>query len=1114
MKESTDILDRARNDRQIAVSPMAIHAPRFVAVPCGASIRQIVDGMHPGEFVLVEVDGVPVPAGQWDLVPPEKAHVLISVHLHGGGGSKNPFRTLLTIAVVVAAAVVTGGFGAGFAGGWLATGSVSAALAGAAVMTAGMLLVNAIAPIRTSTTSSISSNTSDPTAYSLSGSQNSSNPWGTVPVVLGRHKMFPPNGAAPYTEINDGEEYLNMLVVWGYSPLRVEDLKIGETPLSQFEDVEFQTTANHLTSPLTLFPTTVKQDSIGVEITATAGPTVRTAKANADRLSVDLTFSNGLVKYDTTGKRVTRTVVMDIRYREAGSSAAWTAIPTTLARYVSGTTLKPTLTAAGTYSVYVSNPQGVVSFALGTAAKTGTYRVGQFVISGGAITSAVDLAPANTVGFNLSIETIGSRQTIHVEDGTILAANSMPSLTFTDKTTSAVRRSYTWAVNRAKTYEVRVSRITADSTSDQIIDKSYWSYLRSITNDDPLASFPKALTATALRIRSSDQLNGVVDSLNGIVTSLVKVWNSETKSWGSSNVASNNPAALVRAVLMHPANPRPRTAAQIDSANLGEFYEFCETNQYAFNQIRDTQASVWDTVADVSAAGRASPSLVNGLWSIVADTGDQAVVQHITPRTSWGFSGEKTLYNRPHAFRVKFINEDNGFEDDERIVYDDGYDASNATLFEQIEFPGVTNPGQVWKFGRFHIAQARLRPETYTLSQDFEHLVVRRGSKVRVSHDIPLWGSGWGRVKSLVSAGGTVSGIVLDEKVVMEAGNSYACRFRRHSDSIVLSVAAPESGEFDELTLLTPVPEADAPAVGDLAMFGEADSETVELIVTSVQRSGDFTAQLTLVDAAPAIYSADTGTIPQFDPQTTKPIDLTTLVPNKPVIVNVESGTVALQVLTQGVIISRIFVYLSYTGAISIGKYVVRYRLLGETPWRYVETQALTVIIPSVTDGETYELQAQAVSSYGVASAWTAMVTEAVIGQSELPSDVTGFAVNIIGSQAYLSWNAVVDADLSHYRIRWSPLKSGVVWAQAVDVVKQVSASATSVTVPALVGSYLIKAVDYAGNESVTAAWASSSITWVQGLNAVETVSHPPWTGTCVGVEYDESAGGLVVSFE
>ncbi|MFA7177918.1 MAG: hypothetical protein WC114_11760, partial [Smithellaceae bacterium] len=133
---------------------------------------------------------------------------------------------------------------------------------------------------------------------------------------------------------------------------------------------------------------------------------------------------------------------------------------------------------------------------------------------------------------------------------------------------------------------------------------------------------------------------------------------------------------------------------------------------------------------------------------------------------------------------------------------------------------------------------------------------------------------------------------------------------------------------------------------------------------------------------------------------------------------------------------------------------------------------------------------------------------------SELPSDVTGFAVNIIGSQAYLSWNAVADADLSHYRIRWTPLKSGVVWAQSVDVVKQVSASATSVTVPAMVGSYLIKAVDYAGNESVTAAWASSSITWVQGLNAVETVSHPPWTGTCVGVEYDESAGGLVVSFE
>ena len=34
----------------------------------------------------------------------------------------------------------------------------------------------------------------------------------------------------------------------------------------------------------------------------------------------------------------------------------------------------------------------------------------------------------------------------------------------------------------------------------------------------------------------------------------------------------------------------------------------------------------------------------------------------------------------PHAFRVQFRNADKGYQQDERIVYDDGYDETNATI--------------------------------------------------------------------------------------------------------------------------------------------------------------------------------------------------------------------------------------------------------------------------------------------------------------------------------------------------------------------------------------------------------------------------------------------------
>jgi hypothetical protein len=95
---------------------------------------------------------------------------------------------------------------------------------------------------------------------------------------------------------------------------------------------------------------------------------------------------------------------------------------------------------------------------------------------------------------------------------------------------------------------------------------------------------------------------------------------------------------------------------------------------------------------------------------VVWDRPDDDIVDHFTPRNSWDFQGQKPYAQQPHGWRVSFINRDNGFTQDERIVYDDGYDETNATLFEGIEFPGVTDPDLIWKLGRRHIAQSRLRP--------------------------------------------------------------------------------------------------------------------------------------------------------------------------------------------------------------------------------------------------------------------------------------------------------------------------------------------------------------------------------------------------------------------
>jgi hypothetical protein len=1013
--------------RDIILSPAPFLAPRVLPVAQGLSVRQIIDQIYDSAKrppicrdydLIVEIDGEPIGCDRWHIIPAENAHVLVFAPVRDSGGGKDPLRTLLSIAVVVAAISLGQLYGAEFAASLGVSGKVGTAVLSLGITTAGSLLVNAIFPVRVPELSNINNSYNDSPTYSISGAGNQANPWGPIPAPLGRHLHYPPYGTKPYTEILGNDEYVRMLFVWGYGPLKIEDLKIGKTPLAQYSDYEIETREGWPEDEeITLIPNVVKQNSIGVELKQVNGRLVRTAEAVADELSVDISFPSGLTAFDSNSNRIDRNVEVLVEYRAVGDPD-----------WITATTISAT-----------------------------------------------------------------------------------------NQTTSAVRFGHRWTVDRTNQYEIALSRVTVDSDSTTIIDAVYWTNLRSFRNEHPV-TFPYPLAMTALRIRASDQLQGMIDDLSGIVTPYVPVWGGD--EWAGSEV-SQNPAAMYRWVLMHPANALARGASQINDENLGEWYDFCVENGYKYNAIRDFTASVWETLADIAAAGRAAVSLIDGKWGVIMDTEDRPIVQHITPRNSWGFSAEKTLYDRPHAFRVKFKNEDQNFEWDERIVHDDGYNESNATRFESLEFPGVTHSDLIWKFGRYHIAQARLRPETYSLYMDFEHLACRRGSKVRVSHDIPEWGNGWGRVKSLIEDEEDptkTAGVILDERVIMVEGTSYACRFRladEDNTSLVLSVVN-EPGETATLMFQTSIPAASGPQAGDLAMFGEAEEETVELLVKSIERASEFTARLILVDVAPEIYDADTGDIPEFNTHITQPTDVTKIAPPAPSITGIQSGTSALEIFNGGIRARMLVsVFPGSGGSVKVSRYRIRYRPIGTDSWSFADVMGnLTAIIADVSEGTTYAVQAQAISIYGIESDWSLVRTETIVGQGEVPSDVDGFACNIIGANAYLSWLPVNDIDLSHYRIRWTPELQDADWASSVDVVARVDRRSTSATVPAMVGTYLIKAVDYKGYTSETAAAAITNIARVSGLNFVESMEQPPWDGTGDGAAYNADMGGIILGLE
>jgi hypothetical protein len=178
-------------------------------------------------------------------------------------------------------------------------------------------------------------------------------------------------------------------------------------------------------------------------------------------------------------------------------------------------------------------------------------------------------------------------------------------------------------------------------------------------------------------------------------------------------------------------------------------------------------------------------------------------------------------------------------------------------------------------------------------------------------------------------------------------------------------------------------------------------------------------------------------------------------------------------------------------------RYEVQFMGPSDSDWRSAGSGPGTVYeLSPLVDGDTYQVRARALSVLGVNSEWTTS-TYTPVGQTTPPADVDNFTVNIVAATAHLTWDAVADIDLSYYRIRWSPAVSAAAWASAIDLVTRVARPATSVDVPALIGTYLIKAVDLKGNESVTATATVSTVASLLGLNVVQTITeNPGFTGT------------------
>lgn len=1129
-------------------------------MPAGATVAQMLQaaGIEPTPFLTVFVGDVEVPHKAWDRVRPRAGrHVRVACMPRGGGqgGGKSTLRIVASIAVIAAAVAAP----YAFAGTLVAAGTLGGGLLAAGVGLAGQLLVNALIPPPRNL---LSENAGSSISASISGARNEIRKYGTVPVVMGEHRIAPPLGAKPYTEIIGDDQYLRMLFLPGYGPLEFEDFKIGETSLDEYEGVEIEVRQGRPDDPpMTLFPGTVIEDGESIELLQINSWTTRTSATEAEELSIDISFPAGLARVENDGSRRNFTVALEVEWSPAGANA-WTPINGASPDFTRGLDFmfrEPEATREGTgnhqatvlwggsfgpprpaylpesgfsweVSGYVYAPTaGVYKFGLdcsdagdvavddtivaswyGTHATAGAgtpdfaAHSGEIQLSRGwhrlrvrvesrSGTPAVALGwqPPSGVWEVVPQSRLSSRPIGPIGQGNqrltyrwFTVVGYQGSLSVTASRTDQIRRSLAWAVPPGQ-YDVRVRRVTPDTTDTNIIDGAFWTALRTIRSEDPIRI--KGVAKIALRIKASEQLQGVLDDFNCLARSILPDWDKDLGQWVER--ATSNPASCTLAVLRGQANRRPIPESRIDLTEFQAWHEDTQRLGLQCNAYIDFKGTVYERANDVASTGRARLGQRENKYSPIRDRVQTTPVQHFTPRNSHSFRFRKAFADLPHALRIEFMNAAKGYQRDERIVYADGYSEDNATVFESMQFFGVTDSEQIWKHGRYQIAVGKLRPEIYELGTDIENLVCSCGDLVLVTHDVPMWGLGYGRIKALVTdANNNLVGLSIDEKLAMDAGDQYVVRVRLQDGSSWLRPLTTIEGASSYLQLQNPVSANDPwPDVGDLFMFGRSGTETRELIVKGIEIDKDLGATLTLIDHAPAVHLADQGPIPEYDSGISQPTVWSDR-PDTPIIESIRSDDRVMIRDADGSLRARMLITLRRpSGNRAIPNSAqVRIRPVPadgtepEGPWTHLPLVPIDdnqISVTEVEEGVTYEIRLRTVTATGLASAW-AEAEHTVIGKVLPPPRVESFdVVRLSDGTRRFSWVlGVIPPDVAGVEIRYFPKdqSEGIRFEDFQPLHSGVLEGASpweTNAPPAGSWTFGIKMVDTSGNRSLSAVF-------------------------------------------
>lgn len=241
----------------------------------------------------------------------------------GGDGS----RTALTLALVIAVAIFAPEIAA-------IVGPQYASAASAVIIFAGQALINALVPVQPGGVGA--TQTAGSPTYDVALSGNSARLEQPIPVIYGRHLVYPNFAAQPYTTYDTANDaYYHALLCIGHGEFAIERLMIDDTPLDGFDDVTYAVRApgvapTIVSAKIVSAPEVAGQTLLSGRYVggfAASGP-----KLPVDQISIDIVCPRGLGLYDSSGVIGSKSLTWRVETREISdfgvALAAWSTLAT------------------------------------------------------------------------------------------------------------------------------------------------------------------------------------------------------------------------------------------------------------------------------------------------------------------------------------------------------------------------------------------------------------------------------------------------------------------------------------------------------------------------------------------------------------------------------------------------------------------------------------------------------------------------------------------------------------------------------------------------------------------------------------------------------------------